>query len=247
MTTDTTGPADSESVETSSSGDSSQKASDNGSQSIDQTVRIAELEASNTKLTGDLQSSNGRVQQLRQEREAPVTEGLMAGFGKALAEIAQSQEGGVNEGHASRVQGHIDEALRAVSQQRMAGREQGYKDEIEGLIDKHGLDMTSADVKKAAYLFTNAQTEGDMKDAVGMIKDVAHAKELADRDAQIKKGNEATSKVREETLKESNAFDLNPGAGSSGGGGNTDNRPNSQVISEGLEKAGGLEAWGKQG
>lgn len=238
--------ADSDSVETASSEDRSQTAPGEESQDTDWQARAETAEASLVKANGELSSANGRVNQLRQERETSNNAGFVAGIGDALKELAQAQERGDNEGLASRVETHIDTATKTAAQARLAGREQGYINTINGLIETQSLDVNATDVSTARTLFNNATTEAEMKDAVAMIKDLAHTKEISDIKTQLKERDVTVAKTREDTLKETNAKDLLPGAGNIGGGSNTDNRPNRQVIQQGIEKAGGLADLGKE-
>ena len=238
--------ADLESVETSPSGDNSQTAPEEGAQSTDLASRIAELEASNTKLTGDLSRETGRVRQLRQERETS-SEVSAAGFGNALRELAQSQESGNNDGLASRVEGHLAKATEASTQARMTDRQTGYSQEIAKAIEDAGMDENDPSLNEASILFSNAQTMAEKSDAVTLVVRITDAKILSDDRAKAKANAKTAEEVREETLKETNARDLMPsGAGSGGGGNNSNNISNSQVIAKGLEEAGGLEAWGNK-
>ena len=162
-----------DSVETSPSGDNSQTAPEDGTQDVDWQARAQVLEASNTKLTGERDSANGRVRQMRQEREA--SNGVsMAGVTDVLKEMAQSQENGNNEGLASRVDTIFSKASEESTQVRLQDTQTRYSGEIASAIKDAGMDENDPSLREADELFTNATTMAGKAEAVTMVKDITN-------------------------------------------------------------------------
>ena len=200
MTNDNTAPADTNSVGTSSERDFLPTAPEDGSQSIDLAVRVKELEASNLTLTENLLSATGRVDKMRQEREA--SNGVsMAGATDVLKEMAHSQENGNNEGLSSRVDTIFSKASEESTQVRLQDTQTRYSGEIASAIKDAGMDENDPSLREADELFTNATTMAGKAEAVTMVKDITNAKRLSDSEARVTAQTQAADETREKTLK----------------------------------------------
>ena len=157
--------------------DGSDNAPANGAQDeVDWKARAEAAEASNTKLTNDLSSSNGRFNKLRRDVETGAlgNDGSSAVLARGMVELAQAIDPEGTAGVATRIKALVSENDQSTAEQRQAARESGYEATMTKLVSDHGLENDPA-VKQAADLYKSGKTDSDLRDAVDMVRDAAIA------------------------------------------------------------------------